>query len=844
MSKENTDFALLNKQSQYIIEHIDMAVEKGWIQVYYQPVIRTFTGEVCGMEALARWQDPEFGLLSPAVFIPVLEENKLIHKLDISVIRQVCRDLAEAAEKKESKVPVSFNLSGLDFELCDIYHIILEEVKKNRISHELLHVEITESVLTESEERMQEAVRRFHDAGFQVWMDDFGSGYSSFHVLKDFDFDLLKIDMRFLENMSEKSRKIIASIVNMAKSIGLSTQAEGVETAENLEFLKEIGCERAQGYLVSKPRPLQELKQYLQDQGYRYEPENRQSFYNKVGEVNLLSARPLAVRGDRVEKAEFQSDIAVCVIEISGFHYKKILSNGRFVQFLQDIGILGDEEFEKAINHPSSRYYNAFREFAVKLSEAGGEIRQMDFLYNEHMISIHGRLLSRVGGYQAVLLTVVDQLVVDKGSKIQMLNDALLRLSKTFEHIDYLDIREDRAESIMNTAQYHMDCTGHSLRELILDFAMEEVHPEDRYRYFSLYELETLARRVEDSPVGMISDCIRLRQLDGTYQWRLFLISSVTEGNHDQFIQYIRYTGRNDLERMTGKRTDELTDGITEENKDHFYRLLVHNLLHDVDIGMFCKNKERRFVAVNNAFMSYYGFRSTAEVLGKTDEEMGWHVNPDPFMNDEWKVLNEGKTIKLAPGTCISQGVVRDIAAFKMPLYENNEIVGLIGFFVDMTGNKQRMEILRLSEYQDFITGALNITGLMRSSLHYRDSYLLRNMDFALLLLRISGYTRLKDEYGLEIAHEFARKAFGIINETIGARCSIGYLGAGDFAVLMQVESKEEIEKTADEICEKADKVTVMDGVFWTLYMRSTYILRSESENIEDMFEEAIRRIS
>ena len=257
------DFAIYDEKMgeeyarmQYIVNNIDTAVEKGWIKVFYQPVVWSESDETCGFEALARWDDPSYGFLSPAAFISVLEDYRQIHKLDREVVRRVCHDIRSARQKGLPVIPVSLNFSRLDFELMDIPAVLEEYTTRYEVDHSLLHVEVTESALTESKD-LQRTLRKIKDAGYSLWLDDFGSGYSSLNVLKDYDFDVMKIDMKFLQNFSgnPKSKVISKSIVEMATGLGMRTLTEGVETDEQAEFLKEIGCERLQGYLFGKPVP-------------------------------------------------------------------------------------------------------------------------------------------------------------------------------------------------------------------------------------------------------------------------------------------------------------------------------------------------------------------------------------------------------------------------------------------------------------------------------------------------------------------------------------------------------------------------------------------------------------
>ena len=245
----------------YVVNNIDNAVQNGWIVPYYQSVVWSETEELCGCEALARWMDPVYGQLYPNEFIPVLEEYRLIHKLDKSIMASVCGDLRAAMDAGKPVVPVSLNFSRLDFELMDAVQELEDLVAKYRIPRELIHVEVTESALTDNFTKLNASMNQLKALGYALWLDDFGSGYSSLNVLKDYQFDVIKIDMRFLSNLehNEKARTLIDCIIQMANRINMLTLTEGVETKAQAEFLNKIGCNRLQGYLFGRPLPKSEL---------------------------------------------------------------------------------------------------------------------------------------------------------------------------------------------------------------------------------------------------------------------------------------------------------------------------------------------------------------------------------------------------------------------------------------------------------------------------------------------------------------------------------------------------------------------------------------------------------
>ena len=249
------------RRVQYIVRHIDEAIENGYVKAYYQPVAWAKDQTICGAEALSRWDDPKYGILTPNVFINALEDSQLIYKLDIAMLNIVCNDLRHNIDHRLPVFSVSINFSRHDF-VVDIVSMIDEVVNKYKIPKNLIHVEITESALTKDEDKLKDAMDRLHELGYAIWLDDFGSGYSSFNVLKDFNFDVLKLDMKFLVGFegNAKAKVLIKSVIQLADQIGIKTLCEGVETKEQAEFLKEVHCGRLQGWLIGKPIPYEEFK--------------------------------------------------------------------------------------------------------------------------------------------------------------------------------------------------------------------------------------------------------------------------------------------------------------------------------------------------------------------------------------------------------------------------------------------------------------------------------------------------------------------------------------------------------------------------------------------------------
>lgn len=250
------------EKRQSIEDDMYRALANGDFVMYLQPKHSIKTGRIIGAEALARWKHPEKGMISPADFIPVFEQNGFIVKLDAYIWEQACKQIREWINAGIPPVPISVNISREYIQTVDVTNLILGLVRKYDIPISLLELEITESAESNG---VEEVVKKMKDAGFKMLMDDFGTGYSSLNMLKSTPFDILKIDKSFLDEFmeSDRGRKIIEHTISMSRDIGLDIIAEGVETVEQAEFLSYCGCDSAQGFYYSKPIPTDDFNKRL-----------------------------------------------------------------------------------------------------------------------------------------------------------------------------------------------------------------------------------------------------------------------------------------------------------------------------------------------------------------------------------------------------------------------------------------------------------------------------------------------------------------------------------------------------------------------------------------------------
>ena len=264
-SHENQEKTL---HMEELIDAFPQALQEGQFKLFFQPKYN-ITGDkpiFTSAEVLIRWINPKFGFVSPGEFIPLFEENGLISQLDAYILEKAAEYMKSWKEKYGLYIPLSLNLSRVDIYRPNLVEEIISFVDSNNIPRDKYFIEITESAFVEDSKSVIPVIEKIRNSGFKVEIDDFGSGYSSFGALIDLPFDVLKIDMQFIRSMDKnpKVKEIIKMIVNLSKVMNAITVAEGVETKEQCDFLKESGCDVVQGYYLSKPLPLEDFEKLVE----------------------------------------------------------------------------------------------------------------------------------------------------------------------------------------------------------------------------------------------------------------------------------------------------------------------------------------------------------------------------------------------------------------------------------------------------------------------------------------------------------------------------------------------------------------------------------------------------
>lgn len=251
-------------REQELIGDLDNAIAQEQFKMYLQPQMST-EGKLLGAEALMRWVHPSKGMIMPGDFIPVFEKNGLISDVDKFIWELACKQLRKWKDEGRADLYISVNISPRDFYLLNIYQVFTDLVEKYELDPQNIKLEITETAIVMDFKRQLELIDKLRQTGFVVEMDDFGSGYSSLNMLKDIHVDVLKIDMAFLRKAKDedRSKKILQMIISLSKQLDMPVITEGVETAEQVEFLTEMGCDMFQGYYFARPMEVEKFEEFI-----------------------------------------------------------------------------------------------------------------------------------------------------------------------------------------------------------------------------------------------------------------------------------------------------------------------------------------------------------------------------------------------------------------------------------------------------------------------------------------------------------------------------------------------------------------------------------------------------
>ena len=492
------------ERAQYIRENIDKAIAEGWIHVYYQPIVRAINGRICDEEALARWIDPEKGFLSPAEFIPYLEDSSLIYKLDLCVLDQVLKKLSNQRRLGMILLPHSINLSRSDFDACDIVEEVRRRVDAHDIPHEMITIEVTESMIGQDFDFMKQQIERIRELGFPVWMDDFGSGYSSLDVLQSIKFDLIKFDMSFMRKLDEgeEGKIVLTELMRMATALNLDTVCEGVETAEQVKFLQEIGCSKMQGYYFGKPEPIEALKaKFNNEEQTPYEEPKETAYYDAIGRVNLYDLSVIFNEEDGSMETFFNT-IPMAIMEIRGDKVRFIRSNQSYRDFLRRYFDLKVNDTKTEFMVPTSGDGSAFMEVVKKNSANGNRTFFDEQLPDGSLVHTFVRKIADnpLNKTSAVAVAILSIRQPDEGMTYAAIARAL---ASDFYNIYYVDLKSDKFieySSPIGEEKLAVERHGDNFFEASVQDS-DRIYKDDKEVFYAAFNKQNIIRELDEQGV-------------------------------------------------------------------------------------------------------------------------------------------------------------------------------------------------------------------------------------------------------------------------------------------------------------------------------------------------------
>lgn len=807
------------EKRDFVLENFDAALEKGYIKVYYQPVVRALTGKLCGMEALARWEDPVYGRLLPGVFIPVLENARLIHKLDCYVLQQITQQLHYNMVHHLPVLPISFNLSRYDFNLMDPFAVVEEAVRRYDLPRDYIRIEVTETALVKEKHNLVQSLRQFQDSGYQVWLDDFGSEYSSLNVLHNYHFDELKIDMAFLRNFNDESRKIITSIVLMAKTLGVHTLAEGAETKEQVDFLKAIGCEKIQGYYFGQPMSYEDCHIFCSQFEGGFESRLEEHIFDQAGLVNVVTDAPTAI---------FAYDGAEVRFLLRNRAYQKVLYDGREFSAHQGCEAVPAPLIQQRL-HPLLT-----KAIALKRPQV------MTYVDNGRYLRFCVEVISGTDGIYVGQASLY-QMDYDQASRASRRADRLLRnVLQLYRGFYYFCPDQDTIEVLQTTADFASEGQVLSGIDAVVDnYARRFVYEEDQDRFREFMRFADLKSKEKTEYPLKRCTAFRIKEGDGSYHWVFFVpIPSREKGELRvllgtcETIWESTAEGRRLLTMLT--RSYRLPYPVKRSSL-HFMQELCRSMAHYSDIKFFWKDKSRRFLGVSRAFLDYYGIEREADLIGKTDEDMGWHIDYHPYKEIEEAVLTKGAVVRNAPGQCIIGGRPRHIVATKFPIYRGRHIIGLVGYFDDSERISAQKEQLQKLNVIDGETSLLNFRGLLLAASEYVNNYHTYGQDYTCVILDVPEFSRIRHDYGPEIASKLLQQVKKKILAACPLKETLAYIGNCCFLFIENSGDAQNLRGTLQSLAHEVHRITRVDSCSCTLYLQYALAKGSEGQNFDDV---------
>lgn len=739
-------------------------------------------------------------MISPGIYVPVLENARLIGRLDAYVIDKVAEYLHERQEAGMRLLPVSVNFSRLDFDLIHPLTCLEDAVRTWHIPREMIRAELTERVLEENQGNMARTLAQFHQAGYQLWLDDFGAEYSSLNALHRFDFDLIKLDMGFFRNFDEKSRAILTSIVIMAKSLRIHTLAEGVETREQLDFLRSIGCEIIQGYYYGKPMPFSELSAVLEKKGLSAETGAERAIYQAAGLVNLVSRPPQALLACEKESARI------------------LTANAAFLQELSATDTKTPEEVNRYLEMKSFPLRLRLTTFLEKLFQ--GTPGVLSFSNRGQSFRLEGE---KVAGTSAFWIARVSLLRIGGETALRredrLLSLAAQNIAPLYDGIYDLNLSKDEITVLVSDRQDTAPgLTRKGIRAALSAFCTDLVYLDDRERFTAFLEPASLFEQANASGRGLAAGVFRVRQRNGRYGLEDWIGVPVFRDGAKSFLLYERLGSWEELpekekERLLPIAASSLgarpVGAASGEKRAYPAEGLFRAACRFSGLAFYWLDRDLRMGGASDAMLALLGDRSISEIQGRSFYELGWCLAPETCARVQRDILQTGRPRTTRDRLVLVRGIPRSLCVSEFPYYKGTVVAGIAGYVHQAPAEPEgsRLDL-------DPLTGFLNTYGILSVGASFDDTWRRGGSGYLAVCLALSDYERLCRTFGTNFVDEAARTiANEIRKNSLPQDAAVGRTRGCTFLILARQESAELVEHIAASVQEALHACGEIGGI-------------------------------
>ena len=483
-----------------------------------------------------------------------------------------------------------------------------------------------------------------------------------------------------------------------------------------------------------------------------------------------------------------------------------------------------------------------YREYAKQIEESGN-LETFYYSNNGNYIRFQGKRLAECDGHFLIEGSLQNITMDQNVHERDRLDSKIRDLSHVFEAVHLINIHNRTVSPLLGSYSYLglKEKVEAPLDQVLDNFEKAYVHPKDREEILRFMNFETLRERVESTKKGYVEHTLRVRQKDGNYRWLDLILMMVSGTGAEEYLLCMRKTSTKVGEYM------DLVSGIenydnTEVNNE--YATLWENAMEKSSQMFFWKDKNRKFRGVSQSFLDFYGIRSRAEIIGKNDEEMHWHVDDEPYKLDELAVLEEGRTITDVEGQCIVGGVVHHICCRKMPVYANGKIVGLMGSFRDLDAD--RLSDVEAGEraLTDPVTGLMTARSFLGVMIDYAEQYHLIDKNYGLIVLRSVNHWRIKQTYGRPFAETVLASLGKRIIDITGQTCAVARVKEELFVVMTYVVDRSKLEKLEQSLKDHLEGLTQVNGNNVTINILTSMVIRSdEGVTDENIYGDLLRKV-